>query len=276
MYSPSNSNDEQEVPSSTKQQKVEVDHHQNKNQNEVLDHLLEQESTDNNTQSPGFKNNDKNNNFALHTSKGNKQKEGWKMDGPTLKFSVLMFLICLGLTIAFSILAKRDADNSNNEVPIPQYIHDECYGYRPFTTWRIFSESQLNSTSTKAKTCVEKLNLKRGVPRACTADADCQLSIPNYCHFGDSKLLTCKKGFCALKTASLPITLDKPEAGVCPVEDLCGNFLGTGSSAPTTQELGSKPVICVTEIDCDRKLYPQVTCQELFPNITTTMAPSGV
>lgn len=250
----------------------------NKEDNERTSLLQKQNNHSNNEhQSIDVANDDKN-----HSNNNNDEgakKDGWNFDPSTKWFAIGMFLVVVILTIVFSVQAKRVADtDNNNNSPKHNYIYDECHSYRTFTLWKLWagvSNASSPQQQQQARKCTKTLGLVRGKPFPCASSLDCHMNIPSYCLYGDPKFLVCHHhtGFCSVKTASLPVSLELPSAGVCPLfdntTDRCGDLLGSASSAPTPpvqEALATKPVVCVTEAVCSNET--KISCHALYPNKT--------
>jgi hypothetical protein len=229
-----------------------------------------------------------NNNVDKHDSRRNqreeeetwKKQQGWMIDRSTLRFTIIIVPIVFGLTIAFSIIANNERSNNSNStnsnssnnghetpapatpVPFPFYDHLACFSHRNFTMWRSFPVVNNNLTQKQKQKCLGDLKLVRGQPFPCTSDSNCQLGIPNYCVYGSTNALTCHKGFCALKTFSLPVSFHKPGSGICPLNsssfepnstsnDYCGDLLTTKQTTSSNfLEFANKPMICATSTEC--------------------------
>lgn len=212
-------------------------------------------------------------------SENDQKQEGWRLDATTKYFSLSMFLLVVILTVCFSIMAKRDADNNNNGPNSNNYIYDECKSFRVFTLWKTWS-GVTNASSLQqqqqANNCMKNLGLVRGKPFPCTSSLECQLNIPSYCLYGDPKFLVCHPAtkLCSVKTASLPVSLELPSAGVCPLfdntTDRCGDLMGTASdsTSPSQAAIATRPVVCVTTSVCSDIPTSEIRCHQLYPNKT--------
>lgn len=250
---------------------------------------------------------DDNNNNSNGENNNNNSNDSWMLDKPTLRFAAVMLVICLGLTIGFSVQANKayeDSKNSNSTngggnhghetpapaaptpaptpVPKPKYDHGGCSVMRNFTMWKSFPVVRNNKTQTRKEKCVDELKLVRGEPAPCKSDSDCQLGIPSYCVYGDTNLLRCHRGFCALETFSIPVSFHKPGSGVCPLNstsfyqnasqatpDSCADLLlSLGTNPVSVLDVATKPVICATKNECGSgtKIFPGgIRCEPLMP-----------
>lgn len=227
-------------------------------------------------------NNNNNNNEPTPSPEGvqkqnqQQQPQGWNIDPTTKYFSIFMFLVVVVLTTVFSVVAKRDA--SSNDIPKKTYVYDECHSFRVFTLWKTWTGVTNTSSSAQqqqqAANCMQNLGLVRGKPFPCNSSIDCHVNIPSYCLYGNPKHLVCHHhtGFCSVKTASLPVSLEFPNAGACPLfdntTDRCGDLLGTASTSsnPAQMDVATKPVVCVTTKVCTSDV--NISCHPLYPNKT--------
>lgn len=208
-----------------------------------------------------------------------RSEPSWAIDPATKYFAILMFVIVVILTTILSVMANRDADDSP---PRRRNLgYSDCFAYRTFTLWKTWA-GVTNASSAQQReqkqTCVGRLGLVRGAPVSCTSSLECQLNIPRYCLYGDPKFLVChrRSGFCSLKTASLPVSLEDSGAGVCPVidntTDRCGDLIGSDDDEnnvappPNQEAIATKPVVCVTTKVCSEA--SGISCHALYPNKT--------